>query len=164
MMKELVRNDNKQRHPNWSRVGSIGHKNFDRYGIEIKIDSVRNDGTQSWVVISRSVDKYVTELALDHTQPMHCDERSESTGRPVAIKHKACAVSSVFIILLDERYLCLSANDDSKSVPAVQWTDDSTYWISNVVSLSSSHKGSLREAERQMNGEGCSLGSIESSV
>ena len=59
-------------------------KHFDRYGFEIKIDSMMNDGTQSWVVISRGVEKYVTEGALDHTQPKHCNERSGGTRKLVA--------------------------------------------------------------------------------
>ena len=39
-------------------------KHFDRDGIGMKIDSLVNDVTQSWVVISRDVEKYVTELPL----------------------------------------------------------------------------------------------------
>ena len=45
-------------------------KLFDRYGLENKIGSMQEDGTQSWMVISRGVDKYVTELAVDHTKPI----------------------------------------------------------------------------------------------
>ena len=33
-----------------------------RYGIEIRIDSMQNDGSQSWVVISRGMNKYVTRM------------------------------------------------------------------------------------------------------
>ena len=36
-------------------------KHFNRHGIEIKIDSTQKDGLQSWIVISRSTDKYVTD-------------------------------------------------------------------------------------------------------
>ena len=45
-------------------------KHFGRYRIETKIVSMMDDGTQSWVVINRGVEEYVTELALDHTQAM----------------------------------------------------------------------------------------------
>ena len=34
----------------------------------------------SWIVVSRSFDKYVTELAVDHMKAMHYDEASPSTG------------------------------------------------------------------------------------
>ena len=36
-----------------------------RYGIEVLIESlmIKKNGSQSWVVISRSVDKYVTEFS-----------------------------------------------------------------------------------------------------
>ena len=60
-------------------------KHFDRYGIEIKIDSVQEDQTQSWLSAG-CVDKYVTELAVDHTKPTHFDEAPSSTGKFVAIK------------------------------------------------------------------------------
>ena len=46
-----------------------------------EIDEMKRVGTQSCVVISRSVEKYVTEHALDHTQPMHHDGMSASAGR-----------------------------------------------------------------------------------
>ena len=62
----------------------LATEHFGRYGIETKIDSVMDDETQSCVVISRGVEKYVTELAWDHSEPMHCDEMSRGTGRPVA--------------------------------------------------------------------------------
>ena len=67
---------------------SWSQNNFDRYGIEIMIDSMKKDGTQSLMVISRGVDKYVTELAVDHTKSVRCDEASSSTGKLVAKKKK----------------------------------------------------------------------------
>ena len=41
-----------------------------RYGIEMRIDSLVQDGSQSWVVISRGVERQVTELSLDCTEPV----------------------------------------------------------------------------------------------
>ena len=79
-------------------------KHVDRYGIDLRIDSVMSDGTQSLVVISRGVEKCVTELALDLTQPMFCNERSGGTMEFVAQNPWASAVTRVFIIFLDERY------------------------------------------------------------
>ena len=71
MIKELIRKDLLRE----TNIGFVQEvlvtKHSNRYGIEIKIDCPTNDGTQSWVVISRDVEKYVTELALGHTQPMH---------------------------------------------------------------------------------------------
>ena len=54
-------------------MGVLVTNQFDRYGVEIKIDSLANDGSQSWVVISRGVERYVTEIFLD------CTRRSTST-------------------------------------------------------------------------------------
>ena len=42
-------------------------QNSEGYGDESKIDSMVNDGTQSWVVFCRGVEKHVEEFALDHT-------------------------------------------------------------------------------------------------
>ena len=67
---------------------SHDHKHFDRHGIEIKFGSMEKDGTQSWVVISRGVGKCVTEFAVDHRKPSHCDEASSSTEKSVAIKQR----------------------------------------------------------------------------
>ena len=65
----------------WPALEPLFTRHFDRCGIEIEIDEMKRVGTQSCVVISRSVEKYVTEHALDHTQPMHHDEMSASAGR-----------------------------------------------------------------------------------
>ena len=45
-----------------------------RYGIEIEIDAMQNDGSTSWVVISRGMKKYVTQMLqaeedVDMNQP-----------------------------------------------------------------------------------------------
>ena len=53
---------------------------FVRCVIEIKISSVSKNGTQSWIVISRSVSKKVTELLEEHKKPIHFQEASSSTG------------------------------------------------------------------------------------
>ena len=54
-------------------------KRYDLHGIEIMIDSIVDYGTQSSVVISRDVEWYVTELALDHPDPIHHEEGPMST-------------------------------------------------------------------------------------
>ena len=47
---------------------------------------MKKDGTQSRMVISRGVGKYVTELAVDHTKTIHYVGASSSTEKLVAIK------------------------------------------------------------------------------
>ena len=57
--KEYIRSDNKNMSGIWqSRLP----KPCDRHGMERKIDSMQKDGTQSWMVLNRGVDKYVTNL------------------------------------------------------------------------------------------------------
>ena len=63
-------------------------KRFDHYGIVLKIDTMNKDGTQSWMVISRSADKYVTEFAVDHTRSIHYDEASSNTEKLAASKQR----------------------------------------------------------------------------
>ena len=80
----------------WTRGGTkIGtvlevkvtnHK--ERYGKEIKIDSKQNDGTQSWTVISRGINKYVTELPEENKKPIHYEEVATGAGQLAAMKQK----------------------------------------------------------------------------
>ena len=61
---------------------------LERYGIEVKIDSMQNDGIQSWIVISRGINQYVTELPEESGKSIHNEEVAASTQKPVAKKHK----------------------------------------------------------------------------
>ena len=54
-----------------------------RYGIEIMIESLFDDGTCSWVMIVNGINKYVTEMT-EETQDDHIDYIGESTRKPVA--------------------------------------------------------------------------------
>ena len=62
------------------RMESRGYKNWpseevkitnymERVGIEMRINSVQKDGSQSWTVISRSIDQCVTELSKENEKP-----------------------------------------------------------------------------------------------
>ena len=42
---------------------------MERVGIEAKIESMQKDGSQSWSVISRGIDQYVTELPEENEKP-----------------------------------------------------------------------------------------------
>ena len=55
---------------------------LERYGIEIKIGSMEKDGSQYWIVISRRVRKYVTELLQENKNLVQCEEvpRDEREG------------------------------------------------------------------------------------
>ena len=63
-------------------------KQFDCRGIEIKIDSLRKDGTQSWMAISSGVDKYVTELFEESRKTILFEAASPSTGQLVAMQQR----------------------------------------------------------------------------
>ena len=55
----LVDNDNLRAYPR-RKTKSL---HVWRYGTEVHIDSFREDGTGSWVVISRGVNRYVTYIS-----------------------------------------------------------------------------------------------------
>ena len=62
------RNDERSTPKGWIRgdtnIGPLEVKvtyHLYQYGIEINIDSMKNDGSQSWIVISRGMNKYVDD-------------------------------------------------------------------------------------------------------
>ena len=59
-----------------------------QHGAEIKSDSLQNDGCQSWMVISRGMNKYATDLLEENEKPIHCEDVAASTVRSVATKQK----------------------------------------------------------------------------
>ena len=56
--------------------------------IEVKIDSLKNDGSQFWTVISRGMNKYVTKLPEENGTSTHGEEVAARTAKPVATKQK----------------------------------------------------------------------------
>ena len=56
-------------------------KKNDMYRVEIKINVMKRNGTESWVVINRSVGRYVTELNLGHYDPANSDQHITSSGK-----------------------------------------------------------------------------------
>ena len=111
-----------------------------RCGIEIKIGSMKTHKTQSWIAISRGVNKYVMELPEENKQPIHCDEASSSTGRPVAMEQKEQLVpssSSSPTLPINQR----KWND----LPAVRRVDDCSYQISKIMTGHLRHQSYPRE-------------------
>ena len=64
------------------------------YGIIIKIDSMQNDGNQSWIVISRGINKNVTELPEENEKPIHYEDVAPGTVKLVATKRQEQFVPS----------------------------------------------------------------------
>ena len=59
-----------------------------QYVIEIEIDSMKNFESQSWIVISKDMNKYVNELPEEAGESIHYEEMVTGTGKPVAAKIK----------------------------------------------------------------------------
>ena len=49
----------------------------------VKINSMQNDGTESWVVISRGMNKHVTGLPEEHQKPIHNEEMGLGAKKPL---------------------------------------------------------------------------------
>ena len=116
-------------------------KQFDRHGIEIKIDSMQKDGTQSWIVTSRGIDKFVTEPPEVNKKPIHYEEASSSTGKPIAMEQREQLVpssSSSSTLPIRQREW-----NDISAVPQVM--DDNCRRISKIMTRIVGHDGYPRE-------------------
>ena len=71
MIKDASRKDGFERLQILAQYWKSVANELDRCGIVIKIDSMHEDRTQSWIVISRGVSKYVTELPEENKEPIH---------------------------------------------------------------------------------------------
>ena len=103
-----------RKHENWACIGSHNQlkKNF-KYGIEIRIWSVNQDNSQSWVRISYGTIKYVVDSNQDSTEipaDPHEDQTSQTSIKVIAARSKARAkpqkrelVDSPSIIPMHER-------------------------------------------------------------
>ena len=73
-----------RRYKNWTVLEVKDMCHLYQCGIEIKIDSMKNDGSQSWIVSSRGKNKYVNELPEENEKSIHCEEVTTGTVKPVA--------------------------------------------------------------------------------
>ena len=117
---------------------------MERYEIEIKVDSMQNDGSQSWIVTSRGIDKYVNELPEDNKKPVHYEDVASSAGKLVAIKQQeqfipssSSSSSSSTMMPINQR----KWND----ISAVEKLDDTSYKISKQMTRLLRHQGYHRE-------------------
>ena len=144
------RDDDRSKPKGWirenTRVGQVLDVKvtnyLERYGIEVKIDSTQNDGSQTWIVFSRGMDKYVTELSEENEKPIHFEEVAPSAGKPVATKQQkqyipSSSSSSSTVMPIDQR----KWND----ISAVGKIDDNSYKISKLMTRLLRHQGYLRE-------------------
>ena len=90
-------------------------------GIEITVDSMKNDGCQSWNVFSRGMNKCVDELREENGKSIHYEEVVTGTARSVATKQKEqptpplCSFSTT-VVPIDQRKW--------KDILAVEYVDE----------------------------------------
>ena len=91
-----LRSDERSTPKGWSRgatkIGPVLQVkvayHLDQYGIRSNIDSMQEDGSQSWIVISRRMNKYVNDLPEENVKSLHYEEVTTGTGTPVATRLK----------------------------------------------------------------------------
>ena len=93
---------------------------LEHHGIEIMIDSMQNDGSQSWIVISRRMDKCVNELPEETGKSCHFELVTPGAGRPLATKQKEqptppLSSLSTIVVPIDQRKW--------KVIPAVDYVE-----------------------------------------
>ena len=81
-------------HQNWARIGSPLHIYLQgKYGVEIRIESVNQDNSHSWVRISHGLNKLVTDL-IDKEYDDNEQETSETKTELFALKTEVFAFAS----------------------------------------------------------------------
>ena len=65
-----------------TKIGPVSYHQG-RYGIEIRIKSLFDDGSHSWILIVNGLNTHVTEMS-EETQENRNDEIGDSAGRPAA--------------------------------------------------------------------------------
>ena len=81
-----------RKHENWACIGSHDQFSALKYGIEIRIESVNQDNSQSWVRISYGTIKYVIDSIQDNTElpaDPHEDQTSQTSVKVIAARSKA---------------------------------------------------------------------------
>ena len=112
--------------------------------VERKLRSIpsRTTKTQSWIVISSGIHKYVTELPEENKKPIHHEEVATGAGQLVAMKQK-------------EQFIPSSSSSSSTIMPINQWRwndisavgriDDKAHRISKPMTRLLWHDGYPRE-------------------
>ena len=83
-----------RKHENWACIRSHNQFQFGKYGIEIRIWSVGQDNSQSWVRISYGTNKYVIDSNQNSTEILadpHEDQVPQTSIKVVAARSKAIA-------------------------------------------------------------------------
>ena len=83
-----------------------------QHGIEIKIDSMQKGRSQSWIVISRGMNKYVNELSEENGKSIHVEEVTANTGDPLRQSRRN---DSLRHYLHSQRLLCQSIDGSGKT-------------------------------------------------
>ena len=85
----LFRKDGFERNTNFGPVleFKVAHHVY-KCGIEIGVTSLKNGGSQSWIVISWSVNIHVDELREENGTSIHNEEVTTGAGGPVATKQR----------------------------------------------------------------------------
>ena len=110
---------------------------------------MKTDGSRSWIVISRWMNKYVNELPEENGKSSHYEEVVTGTERPVATKQKEQSSPplpslSTMVVPIDQRKW--------KDIPAVDYVDKGSlsFSVSKTMTRILRHRGLHRETNGAM--------------
>ena len=126
---------------------------LERCGIEVKIDSMQNDGSQSWIEISRGINKDAIELSEENRKPFHYEGVSLGAGQPVVTKQQeqitpSSSASSTTVMPFDQRkwkdtpavvyfggilIQCLEVNDPNTTAWRCSWRNKWSNGMEQIV-------------------------------
>ena len=124
---------------------------LERDGIEVKIGSMQNDGSQSWIVISRGIIKYVTELPEENDKPLR---RSGIWFGETRCHETTGTIHTIFIFIFFD---CYADRRKWNDIAVVGNMDEKSFKISKQMTRLLRRQGHPREMMKQLSGEGCCL-------
>ena len=110
---------------------SVAHHLY-HYGIGIKLDSMRYDGSQSWIVMSRGLNKYVNEIPVENGKSFNA--KKWPPFRETPCDKTQGPVHTIIIFILDDCYADRLAEVQDRQemqyqrTPRSKWKMLQNYW------------------------------------
>ena len=141
-------------HKNWSGIGSRIDLSPRPLRNNNKIISLQNDVTQSWVVISKGMNKYITEMPEGNEEFL--DNVGANATNSTPVQHQASSSSMKATLPFGQRHWITSL-----VLNRADWDyDSSAYWLSKTVCRILRQKTNFEKLTEQSNGKHCALSMV----
>ena len=135
----------------------MGSKKYlGRYGVGLKIDSLHGNGSQSWIVFCRGINKYVSNVSEEDGAVHEGADKFSSTGKraatnPTQAQHQASSSSMRATIPICQRqWISIPAANDCDY-------DSSAYWLSTQSVEAFVIEINFAKLTEPLNGKSCTL-------